>query len=264
MSGDRRADLLGQLLRLEGSVDEILTELQGFSWDTDELVTLSSADLRSVLQRFERGELTVHQVATWADAIECRDDVGREAIAEPLLTQALFVLANPEINGALETEEADRLLGTLSRAARPCRTGGVESVSQFVFIERARLPSTERLQSSINDLGSEIQLASEVDLADHSGYWPATLSGASSGFEFFLGSAGDAFSGPFPEGLDGRDLVAEFVTHADMGELVCACYAAAALVLAAAGLALDVYDESGVLVGADRILEEGRAAEAYL
>jgi hypothetical protein len=138
------------------------------------------------------------------------------------------------------------------------------SVVQYVFYASGRTPTITAWQQAIDRLGVDVRLDSITDPSTHSGYLPTTYKGQSSGFEFSTADAGDAADEDLVRMLGERDRVAEFTTHDDMTELVCACYAAAAFAHAADGVAYDAYDETGGLVGPERIIEEGRSAELAL
>jgi|SRR6266566_752680 len=100
-----RKELVERLVRFDTPLAPTLAALQEFSWDCDEpLVTLDASCVRSVLQRFLSGHLTVGDVEAWADAIECRDDVDYSSfrdiiheLANPLLTRALTPMTAQEL-----------------------------------------------------------------------------------------------------------------------------------------------------------------------
>jgi hypothetical protein len=75
---DRR-QTLQSLLRLDRPLNEVCAELARYPWDCPEyLVTLARDDIRAVLARFGRGELSANQIFEWADTIETREDIGYE------------------------------------------------------------------------------------------------------------------------------------------------------------------------------------------
>jgi hypothetical protein len=128
------------------------------------------------------------------------------------------------------------------------------SVDQFVFLREVDLPTTSQWQSALDELAAKIQLDPSVEPRHHAWYWPASVAGAESGFEFFHGTIGEAFGGTPPDGLNGRDHVVNFVTHADIQELRCAMYAAAALVSVSDGRYFD--EESSGFKEVVAVLEE--------
>jgi hypothetical protein len=75
------------------------------------------------------------------------------------------------------------------------------------------------------------------------------------GFEFYLSPVAEGF-GVVDFDIGSRDLVANFMTHSDMGALKGSMLAAAALAEAADGL---VFDEgTGGVMPAARLLEQAR------
>lgn len=110
-----RTDALQALLRLDRPLDEITSVLGQYPWDSEtELVVLSCADVAIVLERFISGGLTAIEVENWADAIECRDDIGFETKSMKLLKEVVRELANPVLTTELTQHSARSLLNRLS------------------------------------------------------------------------------------------------------------------------------------------------------
>ncbi len=92
-----RASTLAALVRITMPIPEAISRLAEFPWDSkSELVLLTPEDFCHVLSLFKQGSLSAAEVEDWANALECRDDVGfstsqvRELLhelANPLLTQ---------------------------------------------------------------------------------------------------------------------------------------------------------------------------------
>ncbi|MNT14703.1 hypothetical protein D3C72_1497180 [compost metagenome] len=70
------------------------------------MVNLERQHMGNVLHRFLLGELEAQEVEDWANAIEGREDIGREAGFEDLVNAMLFDLANPLLNQTLTKETA--------------------------------------------------------------------------------------------------------------------------------------------------------------
>jgi hypothetical protein len=104
---ERRRILTG-LLDQSIPLEQVRNGLAGFSWDSEsELVVFTCAHLRGVLRRFLNGELSADEVAAWAEAIECREDIGNEVES---LGDAVYELATPESEGVLTHARALALL----------------------------------------------------------------------------------------------------------------------------------------------------------
>ena len=115
MDARSRKDLIVDLVEARFPLEPVRAGLATYPWDLDEpLVYLTAAHIASVLGRFRSGELSATDVMTWAEALELRDDVG---YPEPdhILQRAVFILANPDVNGALTVRSAEALLTEFAR-----------------------------------------------------------------------------------------------------------------------------------------------------
>jgi hypothetical protein len=110
---DRTATVT-ELVAFARPVADILQELAAFGWDShQELTTLQPAHVEAVLNRFLSGELSATEVEDWANAIECRDDIGFDRVA----ADAVDELANPLLTRSLTRQSAVAMVGTLQGAA---------------------------------------------------------------------------------------------------------------------------------------------------
>lgn len=105
----------GELIRLivEGRfpLAPLRAELSAYPWDSAEpLVTLRRSHIARVLTRYLAGDLTAADVAAWAEALEVREDVGFAADDAAMIQRIVFVLANPSLNGDLNSSTARALL----------------------------------------------------------------------------------------------------------------------------------------------------------
>lgn len=110
----QREDALRALVELRVPVATATAALASFDWDSDrELVNVTCADAVRVLQQYLAGKLTAEDCQQWADALEVRDDVGREPGFEDELTEFLFEIATPEVAGTLTPERAQHWVQAL-------------------------------------------------------------------------------------------------------------------------------------------------------
>lgn len=111
MKSEPRYNALRDLIAAREPIEQTLTELRRFPWDSERvLVVLDRSDVARVLRRYLRGGLSAKQCVAWADAIEARDDIGFEPEWVEMLKQFIFELANPELGWALSHDAArDRL-----------------------------------------------------------------------------------------------------------------------------------------------------------
>jgi hypothetical protein len=115
MSPELRAEALRDLVELRTPIDDAAAVLARFGWDSeDEPVTLTRADALRVLRGYLNGRLTNEDVRRWAEALEGREDLGRETGFEKLLTEFLFELATPELAGPLTPELAQHWTAVFS------------------------------------------------------------------------------------------------------------------------------------------------------
>ena len=113
---DTRASHLAELLHFSRPIAEVAKDLAVFGWDSDEdLVTLEPEHALSVLRRFLASELSITEVEDWANAIECREDIGLDQ--EGLMAAVVFELANPLIAKSLTRQSASDLVSNHSEAA---------------------------------------------------------------------------------------------------------------------------------------------------
>ena len=89
-----RTAALSALIELAVPLPAALAHLGKYPFDSEvPLVELRNAHVIAALQRFVGGELSAAQVGSWANAIECRDDI--ELAQSSLAREALHELANP-------------------------------------------------------------------------------------------------------------------------------------------------------------------------
>ncbi len=109
-----RKDLLDRLIKFDPPDRSILQALSKFDWDTEQpVVELTSRDIIALLDRYISGELSLHDVEYWADALEVRDDVGFPPDRDDLVKDAISRLANPDLHRPLDLQEAKDLKAKL-------------------------------------------------------------------------------------------------------------------------------------------------------
>lgn len=117
---DVRRDAVAGLVRRTVPVTEALDRLRAFPWDSDEeLEILRVEDVAGLLEDFLAGRVSHREVLEWADAVEAREDLGRDPERAGWLGQALAELANPALFGPA-TEVAARILSALREGGTTC------------------------------------------------------------------------------------------------------------------------------------------------
>jgi hypothetical protein len=110
-----RQEWLAALIDLSKPIQEALTELNEFGWDSDRpLVTIRRQHILSVLGKYFEGSLQAEDVETWADSLHVREDVDFEIDFEELVREALFELGNPYLTQSLDPGRAKRWIERLS------------------------------------------------------------------------------------------------------------------------------------------------------
>lgn len=96
-TSDARLAALRDLVQHRVSTATASSALRAFPWDAEELLDLRVDHVVAMLQRFEGGGIDADELTAWADAVEARDDLGRQPGCEDTINDALFTLSNPEL-----------------------------------------------------------------------------------------------------------------------------------------------------------------------
>jgi hypothetical protein len=92
-----REKVLRDLIALSGPVAQLRSELAGWPWDSEPLVTLTAQDAISVLKRCLDGDVSLADLQAWADVLEARDDVALQPSCRDDLRQLQSELSTPEL-----------------------------------------------------------------------------------------------------------------------------------------------------------------------
>ena len=93
----QRLQALDDLVSHRIGVAEARSRLADYPWDEDELLDLSPAHVLHVLAEYRAGRIDGAELTAWADAVDSRDDLGREPGTEDDVNDVLFVLSSPEL-----------------------------------------------------------------------------------------------------------------------------------------------------------------------
>jgi len=106
-----RTELLKDLVLLQGKIEILKKDLSNFPWDSEmPLYSISIEDFIYVLKKSINDEIDFETLISWANALECRDDLGFKNEA---LQEFVFELANPEINGEITKERLQEIVNEL-------------------------------------------------------------------------------------------------------------------------------------------------------
>ena len=108
-----RISQLQELLNFTRPAADVVRHLSAFGWDADkELVVLEAAHVTAVLDRYLSGELDGRAVEDWANAIECRDDIGISD--DSPVAAVLHALANPTLTSPLTRQFVTECVSVLA------------------------------------------------------------------------------------------------------------------------------------------------------
>jgi hypothetical protein len=112
-----RTESLRALIEYDLPIEPTLRELAEHGWDSKhELVVLERTAVLRILQRYLDGELSADEVADWADLVECREDIGTPEGRGDVVSQVIFRLANPNINGEITRQVIEQIQALLKGA----------------------------------------------------------------------------------------------------------------------------------------------------
>jgi hypothetical protein len=104
-----RSDILSSLIRFDKPIAELEALVAELDWDATPAASLRRTDIAAVIERYLGGQIDPGDVARWANLIESREDIAFEQRHEPAVADAIFDLANPDLQGELAEISADIL-----------------------------------------------------------------------------------------------------------------------------------------------------------
>jgi hypothetical protein len=111
MSVEDRLRIINELLAFSRPIHELTDELTSMGWDYEgKEVLLEKQHVVSVLHRYMAGRLTGADVESWANLIECREEIEFSREFHEELEEVLHELANPALTCALCPQRASALL----------------------------------------------------------------------------------------------------------------------------------------------------------
>ena len=102
MADDPRGPLLRRVVAYEMPIEPVLEALANLPYDCErDLVQVTPRDVVSMIDRCARGDLSIDQLTDWADLLESRDGVGFAPPHAEHISEALFRIGNPTLQGAV-------------------------------------------------------------------------------------------------------------------------------------------------------------------
>jgi hypothetical protein len=109
-----RASLLRALIEYREPIDQTIAGLSALEWDVEEPEAhITPQDVKSIVGRYLRSELTSLQLTDWADLVECRDDIAYSSHTNEL-SDIVFRLANPNLRDEITPKLATEILQELN------------------------------------------------------------------------------------------------------------------------------------------------------
>jgi hypothetical protein len=101
--------VLSSLVRFDRPLAELEQALADLEPQGKPGATLTRKDITGVVRRHLAGLIGAQEVARWASLVESREDIEFEPRQEPAVADAIFDLANPDLQGALAAIAPDVL-----------------------------------------------------------------------------------------------------------------------------------------------------------
>lgn len=106
---------LSDLVEVSMPLPEAIANLAQHPWDADSnLIVLTPNDVSQVLSKFVRGSLGESDVEAWANALECREDIG---YANSTVRELLHELANPLLTMQLTPQRAALMMAMMQKVS---------------------------------------------------------------------------------------------------------------------------------------------------
>ncbi len=113
---ETRTQVLKDLLEYNAPLHTLKNNLLKYGWDADApYVTLTRLHVVEILKRYIDGVISSSQMESWANMIECREDIEAEEGYETLVDEAIFQLANPLLTQSITVENCQQLLEILQK-----------------------------------------------------------------------------------------------------------------------------------------------------
>lgn len=92
---ENNINILKSLINFSKPIDVLEKEVFGLRWDSEiELVEIQKSHLDNIENRLKSGEIKESEVETWANLIECREDIKFE---NEIVKELIEKLANPTL-----------------------------------------------------------------------------------------------------------------------------------------------------------------------
>lgn len=105
-----RLSIVMDIVSFARPVAEMEKDITSYPWDySGKGVTLTAKNISHALDMYKFGVITDKDLVDWANLIELREDIVYDAERHDAIEQAIFVLANPEINCQISYEIVENI-----------------------------------------------------------------------------------------------------------------------------------------------------------
>jgi hypothetical protein len=98
-------EIIQHLINLDLPLQEIRSQLNTLSWDSDVEVSMTKNAAKLVPERYINGGIGSETLVAWASIMEGRYDICFEPSCSKDLKQLVFELANPEMQGLIDKDK---------------------------------------------------------------------------------------------------------------------------------------------------------------
>ncbi|OSQ48876.1 hypothetical protein [Thalassospira alkalitolerans] len=100
-----RRQTLQSLIWLHEPLEQISERLTDFERDFDgETIVVEATAVQTILLRYLRTDISAQELESWANLIECREDLEFEAAFSEQIEMIIHQLATPEINNSINSD----------------------------------------------------------------------------------------------------------------------------------------------------------------
>jgi hypothetical protein len=105
-----RIELLEKLVKFTETIPVLTEKLSKLEWDYEgEPFIVSPMDIKSVVQKYVSEDYTADEIESWANLIECREDLELDETTDSVIYQ----LANPTLEGEITLVHCNNLIKKL-------------------------------------------------------------------------------------------------------------------------------------------------------
>lgn len=111
-----RQYILKNLVEFSKPIVELTNDLSSLTWDYDgKPFVIHTNQVLEVLNRYISGNLSSEEIESWANLIECREDINFEKGKQVILEKIIYQLANPVLEGKITPNLCKEMILKISK-----------------------------------------------------------------------------------------------------------------------------------------------------